>query len=144
MSKISARKELFILLFAILLLTGIYLVMKFTPVVVTVVYESSPEPAIQNIEVDDDVVNISGVFATSATFYHGYTYQLNGDELNVKLYNHMLAFSCNHHDESGDVEIRIQDDFHTLKQIYLVDNENKRLLWDREKGLVEELIYEKL
>jgi len=121
------RKKLIIfagIALVIILIIGVFAVKSF------IIGDTIRPDAIGLIRVDasDFQIKFSGDFVLeSAKAYKNYSYRIEEDVMYIKVYGALV--STFH--KSGHFDIVIDGDFSTITTIYLEDNNDKQLIWEK-------------
>ena len=82
---------------------------------------------IDHISVTNDQVDLHGSTAASAGLFKDYTYSIDGEELYFTI---NYALRVKEH-STADFDVEIKDDFRQIKKVFLTDEKDKKLIWDR-------------
>lgn len=108
-------------LFLIIMVSNIY----FSPFKAT-----ASGTTITDIDMNDDMVILKGGYESSMMFYHDFDYQIKGENLHITIWNHSgLQW---HHNESGEIDIKIIEKLSQINNIYLDGADQSVLLWERD------------
>jgi hypothetical protein len=76
----------------------------------------------------DSRIQVSGRFMLdSAKAYKNYSYRVEGSNMYIKIYGTLVSSFHRY----GVFDIKIDGDFSTITKIYLEDNNEKQLIWEK-------------
>lgn len=88
--------------------------------------DSTDKAHISNISVSNYAVEFDADITTSADFYSGYSYTIDGDKMYINVYSSLVNKV-----QAWPVHVKIKCDTADINQIYQNHSEKKTLLWER-------------
>ena len=113
---ISVCSVIFLLIAAVVILYTVFGIGK----------DSFDKTYISSIYISDSTVEFDAAITTSADFYSGHSYTLDGDKMYIKVYSSLVKKV-----QAWPVHIEIKCDTSDIKQIYQDRGSEKVLLWER-------------
>ncbi len=114
--------------FKVILIISIILFAAFLIALVSFMYTSNTasihETYIHKVLLDDNILHVSGDFSSSASVYKNYSYWIQDDCLYLCI---KKGFPTSGY-RSGAFSIQIQDDLTNIKSVFLVDDQNNKIL----------------